>query len=456
MNAHPEQIVISTTESVCPVCFARVTAAVIRHEDRVIMRKACPKHGQHEALLWRGLPAYDTWQRPKIPFRSPGVIEHSSPEGCPFDCGLCPQHRQQTCTALIEVTSRCNLRCTFCFADSGNHVSADPDLSQIRGKYEALLGRGYMCNVQLSGGEPTVRDDLPEIVAMGRSIGFGFIQLNTNGLRLASDLAYLERLKEAGLSSIFLQFDGTQAEPYEALRGRNCLGNKLKAIENCQQVGLGVVLVPTLVAGINLHQVGDIISFGLRQSPTVRGVHFQPATFAGRYPKVPPGLERITLPDLMREIESQTGGRLRAANFRPPGCENSHCSFHGSFVVMPDGEAKALHNMSWDQCSCATQKAEVGADRTRQHVAERWRAPETPELRTRHDEVSLGYWDVLLERARTHEFSISAMAFQDAWNLDLERLRDCCIHVVGEENRIVPFCAYNLTNLSGDTLYRGK
>jgi len=287
-------------------------------------------------------------------------------------------------------------------------------------------------------------------------MGFEFIQLNTNGLRLASDPEYLERLKEAGLSSVFLQFDGTENDIHRALRGGDFLESKLQAIENCSNMELGVVLVPTLVSGVNLHNVGQIISFALENVPVIRGVHFQPVTYVGRFPTVPTDEDRPTLPDVMRAIELQTQGLIRIGDFLPPGCENALCSFHGSFVVMPDGKLKALTNRHEGQCSCKSERAEDGAARARQCVVEQWSASNTLASGATQDQISMGEWDVLLERARTHRLSVSAMAFQDAWNLDLERLRDCCIHVVAQDGKIVPFCVYNLTGTAGQSLYRGN
>jgi 7,8-dihydro-6-hydroxymethylpterin dimethyltransferase len=471
---HPAEIIISETESVCPECFDGLPATVLRRGDSVFLRKLCGQHGEFLTLLWRGDPPYEMWSRPKTPFRSPSA-QTPVVNGCPFDCGLCSDHRQQTCTALIEVTSRCNLRCAFCFADSGTTSRPDPDLPKIRSRYETLLANDYRCNIQLSGGEPTLRDDLPEIVALGRSMGFEFIQVNTNGLRLASDLAYLERLKEAGLSSVFLQFDGTENEIHRILRGGHFLDGKVQAIDNCRKMELGIVLVPTLVSEVNLHNVGEIISFALEQMPAIRGVHFQPVTYVGRYPasvqryrdnnpelrsrrlrhpESPSDQDRLTLPDVMRAIELQTRGLIRIENLLPPGCENALCSFHGSFVVMPDGQVKALTNRREERCSCEREEAEAGAERTRQCVAEQWSASNTPPSGSPHDQISLGQWDVLLERAQTHRLSISAMAFQDAWNLDLDRLRDCCIHVAAQDGKVIPFCAYNLTSIAGRSLYR--
>ena len=351
------------------------------------------------------------------------------------------------------MTSRCNLTCAFCFADSGPASGRDPDLPQIRRWYESLLANGYMCNVQLSGGEPTLRDDLPDIVALGRSMGFQFIQLNTNGLRLAADTAYVEGLKKAGLSSVFLQFDGTENGIHKSLRGRALFESKVQAIHNCEQMDLGVVLVPTLVPGVNVHNIGGIIDFALEKLSVVRGVHFQPVTYAGRCPATLSTQDRLTLPDLMREIELQTRGMIRVEAFRPPGCENARCSFHGDFVLMPDGHLTALTGFLGQKC-CGPESAETGAGRARRFVAQHWSVGNPPSCTDDDNSFPMGMWDVLLKRARTHRLCISAMVFQDAWNLDLERLKDCCIHVVAPDGRLVPFCAYNITSSSGVSLYR--
>nr|WP_236718933.1 radical SAM protein [Syntrophotalea acetylenica] len=228
-----------------------------------------------------------TWRRPKTPSRPP-VCFTESKHGCPFDCGLCPDHGQHSCSALLEITQRCNLHCPVCFADSGDTGTADPDLETIESWYRSVRHAcGDHIAVQLSGGEPTVRQDLPEIIAAGRRHGFSFLQLNTNGLRVAKDPNYARQLKEAGLATMFLQFDGTDDTIYRKLRGRDLLEIKLRAIDHAVAARLGVVLVPTIVPRVNTQNIGDILRFGLERSPGVRGVHFQPISYFGRFPYPP-------------------------------------------------------------------------------------------------------------------------------------------------------------------------
>jgi len=246
---------------------------------------------------------------------------------------------------------------------------------------------------------------------------------------------------------------------YQKLRGRNLYAEKRLAIERCAESGIGVVLVPTLVPGVNTHEIGPILRLALQLSPAVRGVHFQPVGYFGRCPSVPENGQRLTLPDLLRAIEEQTAGLMRAEDFSPPGWENSLCSFHGTFLPKPGGGLQALTGHGSGSC-CSSDDSGAHAV---SFTARQWSAPsqeqgaassapaEPVPLCCDADAETL---DGFLERVKTRLLSVSAMAFQDVWNLDLERTRDCCIHVVAPDGRMIPFCLYNLTSSSGERLYR--
>ena len=481
---------MGTRQSLCPVCLRVLPAAWERQGDAVYQVKQCPEHGRFRALIWQGPPDMDDWRRPKIPAQL-ALTQHEVERGCPYDCGLCPEHRQRTCTAILEVTQACDLACPVCYADSPRQLGPLPSQDQIQAWYSSVARHAAGCNIQLSGGEPTLRDDLPRLVALGREAGFGFIQVNTNGLRLARDPAFVEALARAGLASVFLSFDGVNGEVYQALRGRPLLQAKLAAIQACGAQGIGVVLVPTLAPGVNLDQVGPILDLAQKLSPVVRAVHFQPVSRFGRFPQEWAQEERLTLPQLMRLIDEQTKGRFPAAAFRPPGCENSLCSFQGNFLLMPGGAVRALSRPHDPACCGPAEAAEQGARRTIARVARQWapagepaKSPQAacgcapPGAPIRLDEIlqSAGSpegWqepeldpsappvrpapislDDFLDLARGGTLSVSAMAFQDAGNLDLDRVRDCCIHVVSPAGELIPFCLYNLTSFSGRRLYR--
>ncbi len=338
---------LSATESVCPVCLHRIQAVREQQGDTVYLVKQCPDHGSFRTAIWRGTVPFSTWLRPKKPSapRQPMTDIH---EGCPFDCGLCADHGQHTCTALIEITNRCNLGCPVCFASAGTVSPAtEPSLDRIGFLYDRVLQASGPCNIQISGGEPTVRDDLADIIALGRRKGFAFVQLNTNGLRLAATPDYARSLKDAGLSSVFLQFDGVSSAAHIALRGRDLRAIKEQALIHCAAAGLAVVLVPTLIPGVNTGEIGAIIETGLRFAPTVRGVHFQPVSYFGRFPHPPQDNARLTLPEVLELIEVQTNGAIRPEHFAPPSCEHALCSFHGSFLVQENQPAVSADHFAY-------------------------------------------------------------------------------------------------------------
>lgn len=452
-----------TTRSVCPVCLRLVDASYHAGGDdgeNIVLHKNCPEHGDFVTPVWRnlsGVPDFASLQEqargriPSYPVRPATTMT----KGCPYDCGLCPEHGQHTCTGLVEVTRRCSLACPVCFAQAGNGAKADPDpsLDELHAMFASLYSASGACNLQISGGEPTEREDLPEIVAMASAFGFGLVQLNSNGLRLASDQDYAARLRQAGLDSVYLQCDGPGDaggdKIYQSLRGRPLAEAKQAAIEACARAGLGVVLVATVVAGINDNCLGELLGYAVRQGAHVRGLHLQPVASLGRYPWQLASAPRLTLPDLMQRLEEQTSGRIRASHFHAPSCEHPLCSF--SAVYARAGSGLSAEPVGKAQCcpSAATQNARAnaeGARLSRAFTAAHWKAPD----------MNAAFATFLSNSGADRRFTLSAMAFQDTASLDLARLRSCCIHVVTRRGRLVPFCAYNLTSLDGMALYRGR
>jgi len=440
---------VGETQSLCPVCLGRIPARRVVRGGVVRLEKTCPEHGAFSIPVWRGRPDMADWTRPKTP-SPPAAPATSRERGCPFDCGLCPEHGQHTCTVLVEVTARCSLRCPVCFAAAGGNGdgSADPTPEDLDELFRAARAAAGPCNLQLSGGEPAERDDLPDLVRRAKAAGFPFVQVNTNGLRLGASPEFARELRTAGLDSAFLQFDGTDDAAHRALRGRPLLAAKLAAVENLGRAGVGVVLVPTVVPGVNDQDLGNLLRLAAALSPAVRGVHFQPVSYFGRFPAPPRDADRITLPEIMAGLERQTGGLVRAGDFQPPGCEHALCSFHANYLVEEDGGLRLLTRRT---CGCGPQPAAEGAAEARAFVARQWAAPAGPSTTQPADDL-----DRFLARASSHILAVSGMAFQDCWTLDLERLRGCCIHVADPRGggRLAPFCAYNLTSSRGRPLYR--
>ena len=393
-------------QSICTECGRPVPAAYVRKGGVVFLEKACPEHGTSRALASEDAEAFERWlaftsvtvppqvllaegQRTRfLEFHPEGQREkllESRPEKqltdvvlkqqqndpecaeinieilnteCPLHCGPCENHLMTACCVLLNVTARCNQHCPYCFAEAEQEAASrsqaevkdvgDPSLTDVERWLERLveLGEERKFNIQLSGGEPTVRDDLPDIIRLCKEKGFEYVQLNTNGRRLAEESTYAKLLKTAGLSTVFMQFDGVDDEVYIALRGEPLLEIKKAAVRNCGAAGLPVSLVPTVLKSVNLSQTGAIIDFMLDHISVVKGVHFQPASFFGRRPDERNAGgdfdERVTMFAVMDDIEKQTGGRIRKADLAPISTGHPLCCFCAAFIKEPDDGLRPL------------------------------------------------------------------------------------------------------------------
>lgn len=437
-------VAFKKTTSVCPVCLKTIEAEIaVGNDNNIHMMKTCSLHGSFDTLIWEGnVISYLQWAEEDQEGIAP-ITAIPSNKGCPNDCGLCQNHHSEACCVLLELTSRCNLHCPVCFA-SAKQEGTDLPLSEIKRQYDLLMEHGGPYNIQLSGGEPTLRDDLDQIVQCGKERGFTYFQLNTNGLRIAEEEGYAKWLKKIGISCVFLQFDTLNDEVYEMLRGKDLVNIKQRAVDACIEAGLPVVLVPVIVPGINEGEIGSILAYAMQYHPHVRGVHFQPVSYFGRV-NLPQEHKRITIPKMLTEIEKQTERKLKTTDFSGGGAESPYCSFHASYRRKADGTWKALQKKK--RCCCAMPSSEA-----MQFVSRQWGKEETE-----YDDVcgtETSSLDLFLKQAVEDTFTVSGMLFQDAWNLDLQRLKRCYICEADSERGMIPFCAYNLTDCNGKALYR--
>ncbi|MCL2142758.1 MAG: radical SAM protein [Methanomassiliicoccaceae archaeon] len=443
---------LGETSALCPVCLKTIKAEKVADDDKVYIVKECREHGSWRTQIWTGAEHYKyLYEFAAVP-KPPEKYAVKEMKDCPQDCGLCAEHKQHTCLNVVEVTNLCNLNCPICFASAnGCGYRYHPSKDEIRKMFQTVVDHVKSPRVvQLSGGEPTIRDDLPEIIKMAKDMGIEHIEVNTNALRISQDEEYLKALADAGIDSFYFQFDGVDDAIYQKTRGRPMFDVKKKAIENCSKAGVGVTLVVTVSPNINLDHVGRIIEFAALNVPTVKGVHFQPITYFGRYPNEPEDKDRVTLPDLAKAIEEQTMGMLKADNFLPTSCSNVHCDMKSLSVVLPDGSLFPLTTMALGPPT----KTDDIADKTRTEVSKLWRfiedtmdGPSGSEDKT---------WRSFVSRAQTHYLTVSAMAFQDVWTGETERWERCCIHTVTPDGKLIPFCLFNCTASNGDTMYRRK
>lgn len=480
---------IKDTKSLCPECGKPLDAEVYNEAGKVFIKKTCDEHGEFINTYWSDDELYD-----KMENFIPTVTKIDNPsvqnEGaCPSNCGLCSKHETSTVLGLIDVTNRCNLRCPICFANAAAAgYLYEPTQDEIRQMLRNLRSlKPHPCSaIQYAGGEPTVRKDIVELVKMAKEEGFTHVQIATNGIRLAKRENLAKELKEAGLNTVYLAFDGVTPEPYIHNRAKDLLPFKLEAIENCRKAGLGVVLVPTLVKGVNDHQVGDIIKFAFDHNENIYGVNFQPVSFAGRTPSEHVEEQRITIPDFVNIIEDVTEGQVPVSSFYPP----SFVEPIAEFISLMEGEDSAKVTLNChEHCGIATyvfrqktegdgrdklipitdfidveelvnklkeynEKLKKGKFGSRKRVlagltanlAKMVHTSRTPEdldiIKILANVFAKGDYEALGDFSKD-AMLISCMHFMDPFNFDEDRVKKCVIHYATPDGRIIPFCTMN-------------
>ncbi len=440
-----DYIFYELTRSICPRCLDTIDAQILLQDGRVMMRKRCATHGWFESLISSDAEMY----LDSLRYNKPGTmpLEYSTEvvDGCPKDCGLCPEHKQHTCLGLIEVNSYCNLDCPICFAD------AQPGSSLTMEQVERMLDRfieleGEPEVVQFSGGEPTIHPEILPMLQMAVDKGIKVVMINTNGLRIATDDKLLAGLAEIR-PTIYLQFDGFDEQTHQTLRGRDLVETKLKALERLAEVGLDVVLVPAIEKGVNHDEIGELVRFGI-EHPAVRGIAFQPVTHSGRYIDFDP-MDRETVADVIHGIDEQTDGMFTQDDFIPVPCCHPTCRA-ATYAYVDDGQVTPLPRV-------------LEVDRYLDYVTNRT----LPEIKPDILEALEGLWSASsvpgtdnaaarLECAacnlsfptetsylKSHVFMIVVQGFLDAYTMDLKALMKCCIGELIPDGRVIPFCAYN-------------
>jgi len=444
--------VIGETRSLCPICMKIIEAYRIVEDNKVYLAKECPDHGLFKAIIWDDAKYYAEVERYSHPKVAPKHIIEGSYERCPEIWNPAEQS-QSTCLAVVEVTSGCNLRCPYCFASAGKRE--DENFENLKRMFTSLASNVKKPTVvQLSGGEPTIRDDLPEIVAMAKELKVDFVQVNTNGVRLGNDEKYVKALKDAGTDSLYFSFDGVDRDVFVKASGVDLLDVKLKAIENCRKYGLPVELVSKVIPGINVDQIGKIIQFAKKNVGIVRGVHFQPLSYFGRTPKLPPE-NYMTIPELLREIEKQTGGEITVSDFVPTGCADCHCDTK-CFGFVSEGKFLSLTKVGGKFAPepDITQVVREGVNETWGGKMAKEAGLSLDPLGSQDEDCGCGTWLGLVKDLTVNALTISAMHFQDVWNIDYDRLNRCCIHEVLPDGKFVPFCLFNVTDASGRSPFR--
>jgi uncharacterized radical SAM superfamily Fe-S cluster-containing enzyme len=443
-----DAVFLELTRSICPVCRRDVEAEVVAREGKVYLRKRCPDHGAFEAVAYGDAERYVEIQRYNKPGDRPLQLQTEVVDGCPRDCGICPEHKQHTCLGIIEVNTACNLDCPICFAESGTGHQPDGyslSLEQVEAMLDAFVeAEGEPEAIQLSGGEPSIHPQILDMLAAAKARGIKLVMLNTNGIRLARDPRFAPALAEIGIH-VYLQFDGFKDSTHLAIRGRRLQEEKLRALDRCARAGAGVSLAAAVERGVNDDEVGEIVAFGVAH-PAVTGVFFQPVTHSGRFLEFDPR-ERLTNSDVIDAIARQLPHWFRRDDFVPVPCCSPTC--RSATYALYDGEdlvpLPRLVDVD-DYLDYVTNRAvpdfEVRTALEGLFSASAAGGTERTGERLECVACGVGLPDELQEVA-AKGFMVVIQDFQDPYTLDVRKLRKCCVAEIVPDGRLVPFCAYN-------------
>jgi uncharacterized radical SAM superfamily Fe-S cluster-containing enzyme len=436
------------TNSVCPHCLRKVEAKIVIQEGRVYMHKWCPVHKLVKVLI----STDESYFKQQRDFLKPGQLprKFNTPikYGCPFDCGLCPDHEQHSCLTLVEITDQCNLRCPVCYSESGPHRPTHRTMEQIEFMLDAVVrNEGEPDVVQISGGEPTIHPEFWRVLELAKSKPIKHLMLNTNGVKIAAERDFAKKLAAymPGFE-VYLQFDSLRAESLVTLRGEDLREVRLKALERLNEHNVSTTLVVTLQKGVNDEEIGEIIDFALKQK-CVRGVTFQPVQVAGRLDAFHAENDRLTLSEVRQKILEQSPV-FKPEDVIPVPCHPdclamAYALKMGDCVTPLTGMMDPKLLLSGEGNTIVYERAKG----VREQIFKAFSTAHSPgsgALALKHLLCCLPEIQVPEEIGYSNLFRVIIMKFMDAWDMDVRSVKKTCVHIVHPDGRIIPFDAFNL------------
>lgn len=472
---------IRFTQSICPDCNMILDAEVFERDGKVFMTKTCPTHGECEELYFGSYEMYKKfstyWMDGKGAHAPNVMIDKCS---CPNNCGLCTNHLSHSGLSNMIITNRCDLTCWYCFFYVKKGLEGaylyEPNMEQVRAMMKTLKAEKPIAgnSIQITGGEPMLRDDIAEIIKIMKEEGVDHVQLNTNGIKLAMSPDTMRQVRMAGVSNLYLSFDGVT--PRTNPKNHWEIPYTLESARKC---GMTVVFVPTVIKSINDHELGGIIRFAQKNLDVVHAVNFQPVSLTGRMGKKEREKYRITIPDCIERIDEQTNGEISKDGWFPvPSCMpmtniieafskkpkyelSIHFACGAGTYVFEDMETKKLIPLtSFVDIKGVLEYFEEKADEIKSGANRYWAMLEVvrklkqfvnKEKQPRGLDLAKMFSSILLKRNfdsvgswHVRSMFLGMMHFQDKYNEDLERLQRCDIHYLTPDLRIIPFCAFNV------------
>ncbi|MBD1944478.1 radical SAM protein [Coleofasciculus sp. FACHB-712] len=453
------------TNSVCSKCLVKVEAKIIFRDDCVYLVKHCPTHGHQEVLIADDIDYYKLSQEFIKPGDMPLKFNTPIKYGCPYDCGLCPDHEQHSCLTLVEVTDRCNLSCPICYADSGTEEVSQHSsqsrrhrtLEQIERMIDAVVANeGEPQVVQISGGEPTIHPEFFKILDITKSKPIRHLMINTNGIRIAKDRNFCDRLSQymPGIE-VYLQFDSFEAAALEELRGTDLREIREQAIAHLNEFNISTTLVVTLKKGLNDGEIGKIIEYALQQR-CVRGVTFQPIQAAGRLEGFEHERDRYTLTEVRRSILQQSP-YFKPEDILPVPCHPDCLAM--AYALKVKGKVIPLTGLLEPNNFVKIMPNSVlyeQDDELKRNIFNLFSTSHSPASSATSLKQLLCCLPLLpVPEGITYEniFRVMIVQFLDPFNFDVRSVKRSCIHIVHPDGRIIPFDTFNMFYREGSAGY---
>jgi uncharacterized radical SAM superfamily Fe-S cluster-containing enzyme len=439
-----------TAVSICTTCFRRVDAKIVFEDGNVYLLKRCPEHGFERVLMADDVDYYRRCR--EVFLKPPEMPDHYNTPvkyGCPYDCGLCPDHEQHSCLTLIEICDACNLSCPICYAESGTHRTTYRSMEQIERMLDAVVSNEIEPDVvQISGGEPTIHPQFFEVLDAAKKRPIKHLMVNTNGIRIATEERFAERLATYMPEfELYLQFDSLRRDPLMQLRGADLRHIREKALEKLNKLNVSTTLVVTVERGVNDDEMGEIVDFALKQK-CVRGVTFQPVQQAGRLQGYDPAKHRLTLSEVRRRILEQTSA-FKPEDLIPVPCHPDSLAMAyamkiGGKVVPLTGMIEPDVLINGGRNTIVYEKDEA----IRGHIFKLFATNHSPMSQAKTlRELLCCLPQVLAPKSLGYDnlFRILIVQFIDAQSFDLRSIKKTCVHIAHPDGkRLIPFDTYNM------------
>ena len=447
--------IYSHTLSLCHVCKSKISARIIGKGEQVFMEKFCPEHGYAQTLI----SSDKIWYEQSLQYVKPGQLplkyNNESFSGCPESCGFCKEHQQHTCLPVVEINSNCDLACPICL--KGDNCITQMSITDFDGIVKNLIAtEGKVDVLNISGGEPTLHPQLVDFFGIASKSGITQISVSTNGLQLLNDKELREQFKQYNVI-VALQFDGFRDTTYSKLRGSDLAEHKLKLIEILEQEEILFSLVATIANNINIQEVTDITEFFFKSKALT--LMFQPVAFTGSAEALDPIKNRVTISDVVKEIEKCKF--VKQGDFNPLPCSHFSCFALAYFLSVDSDNYFSLKEFLGvdNYLVLIANKTLPGLDSSgysmmKQRLYEFWSAADANDL---NEKVMLRIKSILKEMAsdgfdqkqalnlgKNNMKGIFIHHFMDVYNFDFSRLVKCCNPYPQVGNRLVPICAQNI------------